>query len=397
MTPEAKPSGSGPVSRRLHVLHAAKIFPPPIGGIETVLDQMTRGLIQIDPNIKVDVLATDPGGHSSFEPLEGRLYVDRIRSIAQIARTPIALGYRRKLKMSKADLFHFHFPYPWAELSFLLSGIKKPYIVSYHSDIVNQKTLLRFWKPFMNRFLSKAARIIVASPHLLENSPFLHGPLAEKTVVIPFGIDTARFLPSGESRTSALTLRSRLAGSAPLLFFLGRLVYYKGAQVLIEAIREVDAHLVIAGQGPLEEDLKRSVREYGLDYKVTFVGNISPDLLPVYYQASDLFILPSTENSEAFGMVMLEAHASGIPVISSDLPTGVVYVNQHKKTGLCVKARDSKALADGIRTMLADNDLRRSMGTFAQARACLEFDTRIMAERYHKLYNDVLTEIQTNL
>jgi rhamnosyl/mannosyltransferase len=194
-----------------------------------------------------------------------------------------------------------------------------------------------------------------------------------------------------------MTLRTRLAGSSPLIFFLGRLVYYKGAQVLIEAMREVDAHLVIAGQGPLEEDLKRSVRDYGLDHKITFAGNISPEMLPIYYQASDLFILPSTENSEAFGMVMLEAHASGIPVISSDLPTGVVYVNQHKETGLCVKARDSRALADGIRTMLADNELRHSMGAFAQARACLEFDTHIMAKRYYKLYYDVLTETEKSI
>lgn len=378
------------ISKSLHVLHAAKIFPPPFGGIETVLDQLVRGLVQVDPNLKIDVLATHSSGRSHLELLQGRVCVDQIRSFGQIARTPIALDYRGMLKRSKADLFHFHFPYPWAELSLLLSRINKPYIVSYHSDIVKQKTLLNFWKPFMNSFLAGASRIVVASPHILESSPFLHGQLAEKTIVIPYGIDTARFLPSNESRASAQSLRTSLAGVGPLLFFLGRLVYYKGAEVLIDAMREVEAHLVIGGQGPLEEDLKSLVQKYGLDSKITFAGNIPPDLLPIYYQAADLFILPSTDNSEAFGMVMLEAHASGTPVVSSDLPTGVVFVNQHQTTGLCVETRNPQALRNGIQYLLENPELRKKMGENAQNRAKIHFDTNVMCQAYSSLYRNTI-------
>lgn len=376
----------------IYVLHAAKLFPPPYGGIETVIDRLTTGLCEYDSTIKLDILATHPNVQSSLEFANGRLSVNRIRSIAQFARTPIAPAYKRMLKESRADLLHFHFPYPWAELSFLTSGIKKPYIISYHSDIVKQKNLLKLWNPFMHRFLAGASKVVVASPHIIEDSPILHRFPLNKITVIPYGIDTAFFNPDIESQMAAQTLRARLAGSRPLLFFLGRLVYYKGVDVLIEAMRNLDAHLVIGGEGPLRSELEHATQVAGLTSKVTFAGNISPKELPHYYQAADLFVLPSTDTSEAFGMVMLEAHASGTPVVSTDLPTGVVFVNQHEKTGLCIAARDHRALADGIQSLISSPDRRRSMGAYAQSRARLEFDTRIMCKRYHDLYQEVLAE-----
>ncbi len=376
----------------MRVLHASKLFPPPFGGIETVLDELTRGLCQYDPALKIDILATHSAASTCSEFAGGRLQVDLIRSIAQVARTPIAPSYRSRLKKSEADLINFHFPYPWAELSYLLSGNRKPYLISYHSDIVKQRNLLKLWKPFMYRFLAGASRIIVASPHIIESSPFLRGSLAKKTVVIPFGINTESFIPTPESQAAAESLRTRLAGSRPLLFFLGRLVYYKGAHVLVAAMQNLNAHLVIGGEGPLRAELEQIVRETGCGSKITFAGSIPPDQLRIYYQAADLFILPSTDTSEAFGMVMLEAHASGTPVVSSDLPTGVTFVNEHGKTGLCVATHDPQALAEGIQSLLSDPERRRRMSDYARARACQIFDTRVMSARYHQLYEEVLAE-----
>jgi rhamnosyl/mannosyltransferase len=289
-------------------------------------------------------------------------------------------------------LFHFHFPYPWAELSFLFSGVQKPYIVSYHSDIVKQKHLLKLWGPFMRRFLAGAARIVVASPHIIESSPVLSGPLAHKTAIIPYGIDTDFFLPTSESHVAAQKLRSNLSASRPLLFFLGRLVYYKGVHVLIEAMRGLDAHLIIGGEGPLRGELERAVQKAELGSKITFVGNIPQDQLPLYYQAADLFVLPSTDTSEAFGMVMLESHASGTPVVSTNLPTGVVYVNQHGGTGICVPPRDPKALTEAIQSLLANPSVRLEMGVRAQKRAQEQFDTKVMCRSYLDLYHDIFSQ-----
>ncbi len=380
--------------RPIHILHAAKIYPPPFGGIETVLEKLTQGISDYDPTAQLDVLATHPAPPSHQDFRNGRIKIDRIRSIAQIARTPIALGYTKALRKSQADLFHFHFPYPWAELSYLISGVKRPYVVSYHSDVVRQKNLLKLWEPFMQRFLDGAARVVVASPHIIKDSLVLQKLAPNKISIIPYGIETDTFIPTNESIKASEELRIRLAGNGPLIFFLGRLVYYKGVEVLIEAMQTLDAHLVIGGEGPLRNDLQSAVHAAGLEAKITFAGSIPSEALPLYYQASDLFVLPSTDTSEAFGMVMLEAHASGIPVICTNLPTGMVFVNQHEKTGLCVPPRDPRALSEAIQVLISNPDLRKSMGAFAQTRAIHDFDTRIMSQRYHQLYRDILSTSQ---
>lgn len=376
-------------------MHAAKFFPPPFGGIETVLDRLVHGLADLDPSLGIEILASRQGPPRVFEPVPGRIQVREVRSWIQVARTPIAPSYPAQVRKCTADLLHFHFPYPWAELSFLLAGPRIPYVVSYHSDIVKQKKLLKLWGPFMRKFLAGASRIVVASPNILKSSPVLQGDIQAKTQVIPYGIDTEAWSPTEASKAEALLLRESLAGSKPLLFFLGRLVYYKGAGVLIEAMKDCDAHLVLGGAGPMKDELVAAARAAGVESKVTFAGEIPPERLPLYYQASDLFILPSTDPSEAFGMVMLEAHASGIPVVSSDLPTGVTFVNQHGETGLCAATGDPKALAASIRSLLEDPERRQRMGLAAQSRVRREFSTPIMAGRYRQLYQDVLEEARS--
>ena len=342
--------------------------------------------------MKIDIIATHPKAETRCELLSGQLQVLRLQSIAELARTPIAFSYRRSLLASQAELIHFHFPYPWAELSFLSSRIKKPYIVSYHCDIVKQKNLLKLWHPFMHRFLMGAAKVVVASPHIIKDSSIIRALPAEKITIIPYGIDTSIFIPTIDSMLSAKLLRTKLAGDKPLIFFLGRLVYYKGVNILIEAMKNLDAHLVIGGDGPLRNELEQITTEEGLTSKITFAGSISPEDLPLYYQAADMFILPSTDTSEAFGMVMLEAHASGIPVISTDLPTGVIFVNQHGETGYCVPTRNPIALSNAIQSLISNPILCNAMGRTAQKRACTEFDTKIMSSSYHMLYSKVIAQ-----
>ena len=377
-------------STSMRILHAAKIYPPPFGGIETVLERLTHGLCELNPKMLIDIVATHPKSPSRLEFANQRLVINKLRSITQIARTPLAIGYRKMLQTSPADLFHFHFPYPWAELSYLTSGINRPYIISYHSDIVKQKHLLKLWSPFMNRFLTGANRVVVASPQIVESSPVLQNLPAEKISIIPYGIDTSLFSTTPESKIAAQTIHHRLAGPRPMLFFLGRLVYYKGVDTLIKAMKDIDAHLIIGGEGPLRGDLEQLVHSLALGSKITFIPKISPSELPHFFQASDLFILPSTDTSEAFGMVMLEAHASGIPVVSTNLPTGVVFVNQHDKTGISVTPRDPQALSMAIRFLLNNPEERLQMGIFAQKRAICEFDTKVMCKAYSGLYDEIL-------
>ena len=143
------------------------------------------------------------------------------------------------------------------------------------------------------------------------------------------------------------------------MLFVGRLVYYKGLEYLIEAMRWVpDAVLVVVGTGPLRGRLQRLSEQWlGCPGKVVFLGAVAEHDLCAWYHACDVFVLPSVELSEAFGLVQLEAMACAKPVVTTDLPTGVTYVNQHGHTGLVVPRRNSRALAEAINILLDNRQL----------------------------------------
>jgi rhamnosyl/mannosyltransferase len=170
------------------------------------------------------------------------------------------------------------------------------------------------------------------------------------------------------------------------ILFVGKLRYYKGLQFLIEAMPEIDAPLVIIGRGPMENDLKMLAANYGVAEKIRFVGEVTDDDLAAFYHACSLLVLPSVYRSEAYGLVQLEAHACGKPVISTRLGTGVEFVNMDGKTGLIVPPADSAALAKAVGELLADPARRKRMGDFARKRAQTEFDLQQMFEKVEAVY-----------
>jgi glycosyltransferase involved in cell wall biosynthesis len=175
-----------------------------------------------------------------------------------------------------------------------------------------------------------------------------------------------------------------------LLLFVGRLRHYKGLNVLIDAMRSIDAHLLVIGAGMMEEEWRGQSAALGLDERITFMGDLSDaEKLPVLY-ASDLFVLPSTNHAEAFGIVLIEAMACGLPLVSTELGTGTSFVNQHEQTGLVVPPNDAEALAAAINRMVGDDALCRRMSEAALARAQSEFNVTIMTARMTALYQDVL-------
>jgi glycosyltransferase involved in cell wall biosynthesis len=175
-----------------------------------------------------------------------------------------------------------------------------------------------------------------------------------------------------------------------LLLFVGLLRYYKGLEYLLQAMTSVHATLLIVGTGPLEEELQTMAQKLGLVGRVFFTGAVGEDLLPAYYQACDLFVLPASHRSEAFGVVQVEAMACGKPVVSTELGTGTSYVNLDGETGLVVPPRDPGALVQAIRRLLGDDRLRAEMGARARERAALEFSHEIMVDRVVDLYQSLL-------
>lgn len=290
----------------------------------------------------------------------------------------------------QADLVHLHFPYPPGDLAALQVPNSPPLIVTYHSDIVRQQKLLKLYRPLMRHTLGRAARILATSPEYVHSSATLQ-QYTHKIQVIPLGIDTQRFAQLPRRQVAGLRTGLHVADSSTLLLFVGRLRYYKGLHILLEAMPSVfNAHLLLAGTGPEEHALREQVQALGLGQRVSFLGDISAAMLPALYQAADVFVLPAHMRAEALGLSQIEAMASGLACISTRLGTGTTYANLHAVTGLTVSPGDAQALAGAINTLVADGELRKQYGMAAQQRARAVFSRELMLDAVAGVYREVL-------
>jgi glycosyltransferase involved in cell wall biosynthesis len=292
--------------------------------------------------------------------------VTRVGTITTIASAPICPRLPYYIRSSPADVIHIHVPHPTAIMAYFASGTKIPLVLTYHSDIVRQKLLAKPIRPIMSRALKAASTIICTSPQYRDSSPDLK-PHRDRCEIIPFGIEVERFDKYDPHAVSKL----RNQYGPHLILAVGRLVYYKGFHHLIRSMRQIHAHLLIVGQGPLEHSLKQSAAELGVANKVTFLGGLE-DLVP-YYRAADVFVLPSIARSEAFGIVQLEAMACGTPVVNTTLDTGVPFVSLNEVTGFSVKPADDDALAGAINSLLYNPELRYRFGVAARERVLSVF------------------------
>lgn len=365
----------------MNILHVYKDYYPVLGGMENHIKMLAEA--QVGKGHTVTVLVTHPTGKTHVEEMNG-VRVIKAGRIATVASAPIALSLPLLLRKERTDVTHLHFPYPLGEVSQFLFGRSKRTVLTYHSDVVRQKAILRLYRPLLRRVLGGVDRIIATSHNYINSSPYLR-PLRSKCTVIPLGIDLDPFLAPDPSEVKAF--RSRYG--SPLLLFVGKLRYYKGLHYLLEAMADVPARLLVVGSGPMEGYWKKLANSLQLGDKVAFCGEVSDEDLPPLYHASDIFVLPASERSEAFGLVQVEAMASGKPVVSTELGTGTSFVNLHEKTGLVVPARDPSALKGALMKLLANPHLCAAMGAAARDRALREFSLETMVERVERLYREV--------
>lgn len=379
----------------LRVTMLNKYYPPHLGGIEYHLRDLAAALVERGHDVRAIVAGSDPT--DATETIDG-VRVTRLARAFEYASTPVAGSMSRAIAEAAAetDVFHLHFPYPWGEFSWLASraGGRRaggvPTVLTYHSDIVRQKVLGALYEPVLRRVLDRVDLVIASSPNMVEHSPEL-SRIAEKCRVVPFGIHIERFAATPERAARAAELRETAApsrGERPVVLFVGRLIYYKGADVLVRAMAEVDADLVMVGRGPLEDDLRARAAALGIAGRVHFTEPVGDEDLAAWYHAADVFCLPSVARSEAFGLVQLEAHAAGTPVVSTTLTTGVPFVNENGVTGLTVPPGDVVALAGALRALVDDQDLRIRLGTQAAARARQEFSISRMVGRTLEVYHE---------
>lgn len=372
----------------MRVTMVNKYYPPHLGGIEFHMRDLATALAACGHTVRAIVANEDNA--VATETLDGVEVVRMARSFAY-ASTPVVPGMARALKVESRrpvapDAFHLHFPYPWGEVAWLRAKVAQPTVLAYHSDIVRQKALLAAYSPILDRVLDRVDLVLASSPNMVEHSPYL-SRIAEKCRVIPYGIHVERYADTPELLARAAELRA--GHERPIVLFVGRLVYYKGPDVLVRAMAGVDADAVVIGRGPLKRELESLAKSIGVGSRITFLDPVDDDELAAWYHAADVFCLPSVARSEAYGLVQLEAHASGTPTVSTTLTTSVPFVNADGVTGFTVPPGDVPALADALQALVEDESLRTRLGTQARDRARADFSIEGMVDRTLAVYAEL--------
>ena len=361
---------------RKRVLMVGKFFYPTHGGIE---QHMLDHFRTLKDEIDFTLLAFNKEKKLVEENFEGAKLI-RVPVDINIGNIPIGFKMLKYMNEYDGDIILIHAPNPIPMFKLLSSRLKKKIIVMHHYDITKQKILLVFYKPFLLRALKNADTIVATADNNVRFSTVLK-KYRDKCKIIPLGIDPKQFMPSNAILEQASALKEEYPGKR--VIFVGRLTYYKGIKYLISASENCSYHLFIIGSGKDEAQL----RELAYDNdNIHFLNDID-DLLPYYY-CSDLFVLPSIAKSEAFGIVQLEAMICGLPVITTNLPSGVPEVQINGETGYIVQPRDPIALREKIEFLLHNDDIRLKLGAAAMRRVKQHFILEMTKKQWLELYNE---------
>lgn len=350
----------------MRVLHAAKFYAPFRGGMETAVADLCDGTAF---DWQVRVVAANDRAQTVHEHV-GRVSVTRVAAHGRAASVAVCPTLPWHLWTASAECVVLHEPNPIAGAALWLRNPARRLIVWHHSDLLRPAWAPPTYGRIQRMLYRRADCVIVSSPALAAESALVQ--CARRVAVIPFGIDVEPYRRTDPVRTARVE-QLRAASAGPRLLFVGRLVYYKGVDVLIDAARRWPGAVWIVGEGPLERELRARAEALGIADRVTFLGRLADDELQARYQAADVFVLPSVAKTEAFGIVQIEAMAAGLPVVSTRLPTGVPWVNQDGVTGVVVPPADVEALGEAFARLGADPALRRRLGEQAYHRATTAF------------------------
>jgi glycosyltransferase involved in cell wall biosynthesis len=377
----------------MRVLQFGRFWNNQHGGIERHVALLSRELATHGLDVVNLVAADNPQGSNGIvdgyrlvqAPSYGRVMSTAI-SPALIAK---ALSLHRE---DKFDIAHIHLPDPLSHLVSMMLPASVKQVVTWHSDIVRQKRLLALYLPLLRRLAYRADALVAATEaHFSSSSQIPPNIPPNRLHVIPYGLDFDALELTPVTKALCHQIKARSAGKA-IIFALGRHVYYKGFDVLLDAMRQVDGLLILGGDGPLRGELEAlAAQGEGLESKVWFTGRIPEDDLPAYFHACDMFCLPSVEQSEAFALVQLEAMGCGKPVVCTQLNNGVNIVNVAGETGLAVPPRDATALAAAINELIKDTLFCKRLGIQARQRAHTHYSLRVMGEKHLELYRALLS------
>lgn len=370
----------------MRVLHFYKTYlPDSMGGIEQVIFQLCDSSDRLGIDNTVLTLSNDPAPG----PISIRQHkVHQARMDFQLASTGFSYSVFKKFRelAAEADVINYHFPWPFMDLVHFCSALNKPYVVTYHSDIVRQRHLLKLYRPLMRRFLNGADRIVAASPNYVHTSDVLK-EYRDKTQIITYGLNKASYPQRDAERIAQW--KAKLGER--FFLFVGVMRYYKGLHILLDALKGVDYPVVIVGAGPLEKELHAQAQALGLR-NLHFLGRLGDEDKVALLELSYAIVFPSHLRSEAFGISLLEGAMYGKPMISSEIGTGTSYINIHNETGLVVPPSNPEAFREAMRTLWDNPAQAREMGIRAEERYRQLFTSEEMGRKWLQLYEALLEQ-----
>jgi len=386
----------------LRIIQLGKYYPPASGGIETHTQTLSRALVRHGHTVEVIVANhSDPRGHDvtferwrkthSTQDDDGSVAVRRVGRVAQVAKLDLAPDLFRCLQdhaKNPPDVWHLHTPNITMMLAILALRKIRPLLITHHSDIIRQKVLRHLVQPLEQALYRRADRIIATSEPYIAGSATL-GRVREKTFAVPLGLSLDRFLnPSLAALSAAESARSQLPG--PIWLSVGRLIYYKGLGTALAALQKVPGRLVVVGTGPMEATWRQEAETLGVADRIVWKGRASAEELIGLYHAATAHWFPSNARSEGFGLVQVEAMASGCPTINTAIPhSGVSWVCPHEQAGLTVPMNDPAALAAAAQRLLQEPGLRSRLAQTGRTLAIQSFSDDAMAQAYIRHYQEL--------
>lgn len=362
----------------LKILHFYKTFAADQhGGVEMFIRHLTYATSQ--QGCENMVLSLSKEAASSVQGPDYELV--QAKEDFNLASTGFSLSsFKIFAEMAKsADIVHYHFPWPFMDVVHFATQVKKPAVVTYHSDIVRQKFLKFLYSPLQNMFLNSMDAIVATSPNYLESSPVL-AKYREKTSSIPIGLQQTMYPAPEVDRVAELRARH-----GRFFLFVGVLRYYKGLEFLLTAMEGKDWPLLIVGAGPLEQELIQMATQKKLQ-NVQFIGQVTEQQKVNLLEACYAVVFPSHLRSEAFGISLLEAAMFGKPMVCSEIGTGTSYINQHEITGFVVPPADALAMRVAMEQLWESPELAARYGSAARERYLQVFTSRSMGQAYMQLY-----------
>lgn len=372
----------------MKILQLSKFYPPVRGGIETTAYELTEGINR--RGVSADVLCANDSAVTVRERAPAGYLITRAASVGRLLSVSVApcLVSETREVAGRYDVIHVHMPDPLAALALRIARPRARVVLHWHSDIVRQRFSRKLYEPLQNWLLSRADAIIATTPAYAQSSAVLQHWSA-KVHIIPIGISD----PSPAANPERVGVIRATYPGRRLVLGLGRMTYYKGFDVLIRAARLLpdDVQVLIGGTGDRFNLCREQIESLGVQDKVQLLGPLSEQDVVDHYAAADVFCLPSTARSEAFGVAMLEAMAMSKPVVSTHIEgSGVPWINQNGVTGLTVPVGQAGPLATALVRLLDDRALAQTFGAAARRRYVKNFHVDDMTRNVVELYRDLV-------